>query len=410
MDFTEAEYKRAKERWVSDLSGGSITEINVLAVVLLASYLLWTLLANRSFLLPTTATATTFFQEYLLLTLPILLAMTIAANHLIPFSVALLSASALISVLSAPAPTKETKEPNTSDDAKPAPNQVKNHKPFLSAYRAVMMLMTCASILAVDFPIFPRRFAKVETFGTSLMDLGVGTFVFSSGIVASRAYLRKSAEQTSLPKQLLSAVRSSLPAIILGFARFALTKGVDYQEHVSEYGAHWNFFFTLGFLPPFVTLLAALRPSRVPFGVLGIIVGSAYQFTLYHGLQHYILEHPRVDVVSANKEGICSFVGYLAIFLLGLDAGSYLLQPVASERSRSDSHTLMSQAATFWSLFGLWSYAIAGGGEKTGFEVSRRMVWSLSFLGTRVPNVTHTHPPSLLFLGQPPLHLLGRRL
>ncbi|RUP20189.1 hypothetical protein BC936DRAFT_139262 [Jimgerdemannia flammicorona] len=155
--------------------------------------------------------------------------MTIAANHLIPFSVALLSASALISVLSAPAPTKETKEPNTSDDAKPAPNQVKNHKPFLSAYRAVMMLMTCASILAVDFPIFPRRFAKVETFGTSLMDLGVGTFVFSSGIVASRAYLRKSAEQTSLPKQLLSAVRSSLPAIILGFARFALTKGVDYQ-------------------------------------------------------------------------------------------------------------------------------------------------------------------------------------
>ena len=51
-------------------------------------------------------------------------------------------------------------------------NYVPRDQPFLSVYRAHMMLMTIVCILAVDFPAFPRQFAKCETWGTSLVSGG----------------------------------------------------------------------------------------------------------------------------------------------------------------------------------------------------------------------------------------------
>ncbi|KAF9995049.1 Glucosaminyl phosphatidylinositol (GlcN-PI) nositol acylation protein [Entomortierella chlamydospora] len=218
---------------------------------------------------------------------------------------------------------------DTPKKLKPAKYEENPHKIFLSVYRASMMILTCIAILAVDFPIFPRRFGKVEVYGTSLMDLGVGSFVFSSGVVSARGYLKK--ETMPFGKQMVLALRTSIPLLILGVGRYISTKGVDYQEHVTEYGMHWNFFFTLGFLPIFVTFFRSLA-DYVRFSILGtaVAVGKYFRciyqcFLTFGGLEEFIQHAPRVDIISMNKEGIFSFAGYLAIFLVGVDVGLYVL-------------------------------------------------------------------------------------
>ncbi|KAK9480311.1 GWT1-domain-containing protein [Lipomyces japonicus] len=203
-------------------------------------------------------------------------------------------------------------------------------KSFLTTYRGGMMIITCIAILSVDFEIFPRRFAKVETWGTSLMDLGVGSFVFSMGLVSARGYL-KDEFLKQRPKLLVSLIRSfrqTTSVLILGGLRLLLVKAVDYHEHTSEYGVHWNFFMTLGLLPPFLTLFNFLT-DHVSHAMLSLFIGTGYQLLLHFTpLLTYILTAPRTGIISQNKEGIFSFIGYLSIFLAGQSTGLYTLPSV----------------------------------------------------------------------------------
>lgn len=57
----------------------------------------------------------------------------------------------------------------------------------VSVFRASIFIITSICILAVDFPVFPRRFAKTETYGYGLMDLGVGLFVVANAVTSREA-------------------------------------------------------------------------------------------------------------------------------------------------------------------------------------------------------------------------------
>jgi glucosaminylphosphatidylinositol acyltransferase len=208
-------------------------------------------------------------------------------------------------------------------------------RPFLTHYRGAMMIVTILAILAVDFPIFPRRFAKVETWGTSLMDLGVGSFVFSAGVVSARALFKtqQSGKMPSLPARVVAATKHSVPLLVLGVIRLISVKGLDYAEHVTEYGVHWNFFFTLALLPPFVELADTFAKGlfsryATSCNALALLIVVAYELVLNNtDLLSYILISSRgPDLLSKNREGVFSFIGYLAIFLAGRGTGSTVVR------------------------------------------------------------------------------------
>ncbi|KAJ6530319.1 hypothetical protein B0H19DRAFT_1273970 [Mycena capillaripes] len=97
-------------------------------------------------------------------------------------------------------------------------------------------------------------------------------------------------------------VKETFPVIVLGLIRVFLIKGIEYPEHETEYGAHWNFFITLALLPVLQVLLHPLI-RVVPASLLGVGVGILHQFALsVVGLKRYVRTAPRTNLISANKE------------------------------------------------------------------------------------------------------------
>ena len=199
---------------------------------------------------------------------------------------------------------------------------------YLTLFKGLNMLITCLVILAVDFRVFPRRFAKTETFGVSPMDVGVGTFIVSTAITSrfARGYGQNGStttteRETNTTESKSFAVLSHaswqrIAVLLFGVGRMVVLKTIDYHEHVSEYGVHWNFFVTLFSVWTLVDLLhRTCRRNLLPWLACAMLV--LYQTVLIcTDLTDFMFIAKRTNFLYANREGILSLCGYVPLYLI----------------------------------------------------------------------------------------------
>lgn len=276
--------------------------------------------------------------EFLLLVVPLLLAMTLLSHLLWTTWLIVMSMVCCIVLYHTVSKYAKLKDKRIIDgdsevesyDCSTVGKMENNDDDIVILYhfKGVVVLVTCMAILGVDFNVFPRKFCKTEEYGTSLMDVGTGLFVTSSALTSK--FLRHfekdmiSQRNNSIVERVFFQVQKNMHKMknlfILGVLRFVFMKNTEYQEHVSEYGIHWNFFFTLGFLWLFADIVHAIAQTPKRSVSIGLIIGIAHQSLLVSpGFAEYIFHGPRQhsSFLLANREGILSVAGLLSVYLVG---------------------------------------------------------------------------------------------
>lgn len=181
---------------------------------------------------------------------------------------------------------------------------------------------------------------QTHTWGHSLMDLGVGAVMLTGALVRRRAHAKPARRSDSAWR----VCRRHAPLVAIGAGRLLAVKAADYHEVVtpwalhpltpphtpshrrtrpqtaphchrlpqtpltpphtpvqvvSEYGTHWNFFFTLA-------LVAAAAAVATPASARATALCAAallllHQAALLCGLAQWVEHAPRRGLLSANK-------------------------------------------------------------------------------------------------------------
>ncbi|VDO60643.1 unnamed protein product [Heligmosomoides polygyrus] len=296
-----------------------------------------------------------FVMDFVFLVVPVLLVMTIFSQSLLLLACVLTTCLVTLLLfivceyLISPDRPAMRVVMNKLIDESQQPTTFVTYFRWVEEFNSTMLLTVAAAILAVDFPVFPRRYAKTEKYGHSLMDVGVAGFIFALVDEMNKA-------------QLYSRywwLRSSyvvLPAIGLG--RTFVLSVLNYPQHVTEYGIHWNFFYTLS--------PTCYRRGSLSCGKICDRVSLTWILNE---------ENLRETLFTANAEGICSLMGYITIYYL---ANRAIRLALGGDDAKSIR--VKSWIECCWKLY---AFALIFYGLQLGAE------WALGEPSRRVVNITY---------------------
>ncbi|NXP07159.1 PIGW protein, partial [Thinocorus orbignyianus] len=326
-------HKHLKEAFISNLNGTSLLEISLglsLAPLCLLCRGLLLILYYLHYGKPLNSMKYSLLLDFLVLVSPLVLSCTVLSPIIffVPITIAVFCAGIFSKIYNqrrheSRVPFRQIIQEFQKTYLDP------EYIPAITVFRVYVNLLTAISILAVDFPQYPRRYAKAETYGTGVMDLGVGAFIFGNALVCPEVRQKSSVTQPKL-SNLAKQFFSVWPLIFLGVGRLLSVKSIEYHEHTSEYGVHWNFFFTLAFVRLAASLLLAIFPKNKSW-IIAIHLAVFYQLLLNAAsLKMFILHgsngrDTRVGFLNANREGLVSLLGYLAIYMASVQVGLCLL-------------------------------------------------------------------------------------
>lgn len=306
------DYRHRKELFVSNLSGTTLYETGSIVINICASYFLCQIvkcsipkIQSFSFF--------NFLWEYSILAIPMILVSTYCSSISTVFHGILWTIAFVLYFIKSNVRMKT-----------PPVDKTRFYSRILENFRGQILIVTCICILAVDFPAFPRRYAKTENYGYSGMDLGVGLFALAHGMVSSEARSKSS--------KFIELILENAVLLILGLIRLIAIKYFSYAEHVSEYGIHWNFFLTLCSMKLIGNSLLHLT-KNLPVLIGASLIFHEWVLLRYFQFEDYLINSDpiRKNFFDANREGICSLGGYVCLYLIGIYIGRLV---IAGERDQ----------------------------------------------------------------------------